>query len=190
MPSTEVRKFLSTTIRPPRIPCNAHRLKPQVLCIRNAARGKQYRIREKSLPARDFHVQAIALCGYAFQRRTKQDCDAPLLEEVFHPIREFAIHHAHQARSAIKQRYFYSQCMTDSRKFHTDRTTSNDNNVLRHPAAIQDRIRIADPWYVERDICRAKRPRARRDQNRFRAQLALAPIIRGDHDATTLFESG
>src|SRR5260370_37866615 len=53
----------------PRIPDNACRLKAQVFRIRNTARGEEYRIRRKSLPRGELHLQPIALYPYAFHRR-------------------------------------------------------------------------------------------------------------------------
>ncbi len=63
--------------------------------------------------------------------------------------RHFAIHRRNEARAAIEERHFRAQCVTDSRKLDTHRTTAGDNDVLRNAATVQDGVRVADTWNLE-----------------------------------------
>src|SRR3954463_6609050 len=73
-------------------------------------------------------------------------------------------------------------------ELHADRTTANDEYVFRHATAEEDGVRVAHSRNVEGNICRMKRSGAGRDQDRFRPQLALPPIIPGDRQAAALIE--
>jgi hypothetical protein len=116
-----------------------------------------------------------APCFNALCRGSEIDSDTLLAEQVSHPAGKFSIHCRDQPASEVGHGDLCPDGMTDRGELHPDWPAAHNEDVSRRAPAIQDRIRIADAWDVERDIFRPAGPRPCCDPGSF-SRGACVPV--------------